>query len=86
MPSSVFIHLQNHAQRRKNENDFCICYDVSKQMLTLTRTWRHFPVLLSCISYENLHYCPQKLFSESDGLKVNHIWLSFMQFIQQKRH
>ena len=39
---------------------FSIGCDVSKQTLTLT-------VLLSCISYENLHYYPQNLFSERDG-------------------
>ena len=41
---------------------FGIGCDVSKQTLTLTRIRCHFHVLLSCISYENLHYYPQKLF------------------------
>ena len=41
---------------------FGIGCDVSKQTLTLTRTWRHFPVFLSCISYKNLHYYPLNLF------------------------
>ena len=38
--------------------------DVSKQKQTLmlTRTLRHFPVFLTCISYENLHYYPLNLF------------------------
>ena len=51
---------------------FSIGCDVSKQTLTLTRSRRHFPVLLSCISYKNLHYYPQNLFSERDGSKVNY--------------
>ena len=41
---------------------FGIGRDVSKQTLTLTRTRRHFPDLLSCISYENLHYYFLNLF------------------------
>ena len=38
---------------------FGIRCDVSKQMLMLTRTQLHFPVLLSCISYQILHYYPE---------------------------
>ena len=37
---------------------FGIGCDVSKQTLMLTRIRRHFPVLHSCISYENLNYYP----------------------------
>ena len=81
--SYIFKTTPNGAKVKMTFGIWC---DVSKQTLTLTRTGRHFPFLLSCISYENLHYCPQNLFSESDGSKVNHIWLSFMQFMQRNRH
>ena len=59
--------------------------DVSKQTLTLTRTRRHFPVLFHCISYENLHFYSQNFLCESDGSKVNRIWLLLIQFMQQYR-
>ena len=81
--SYIFKTMPNGA---KVKMTFSIGCDVSKQTLTLTRTQHHFKVLLSCISYENIHYYPQNLFSERDGSKVNHIWLSFMQVLREKHH
>ena len=65
---------------------FCIGCDVSKQTLTLTRIRRHFHVLLSCISYENLHYYPQNLLCRNERLKVNQFLIIIMQFIQRSHH
>ena len=76
--SYIFKTTPNGA---KVKMTFDIGYDVSKQTLTLIRPWCHFPVLQSRISYENLNYYPQNSFSKSNRSKVNHISLSFMQFI-----
>ena len=67
--SYIFNTTPNGAKVKMTSRIGC---DVSKQMLTLTKTRRHFPFLLSCISYENLHYYPLTLFSKSDGSKINH--------------
>ena len=83
MSSYIFKTSPNGA---KVKMTFRVGCDVSKQTLTLTRTRRHFPVLPSCISYENLRNYPLNLFSKSDGSKVNHTRLSFMLFIQRNRH
>ena len=81
MSSYIFKTTPNAA---KVNMTFDIGCNVNKQ--TLKRTRGHFPVLLSSISYENLHYYPQNLFSESNESNVNNIWLSFMHVIQQNRH
>ena len=82
----VFIHLITTPNGAKLKLTFDIRCDVSKQTLTLTKNRRHFSVLLFCKSCENLHYYHQNLFYTRDGSKVNHIWLSFIQFIQRIRH
>ena len=64
---------------------FGIGCDVSKQTLTLTRIRCHLHVLLSCISYENLHYFPQNLFCRNEGLKVNHFLIIVYAIYTTKR-
>ena len=64
MSSYIFKTTPNGA---KVKMTLGIGRDVSKQTMTLTRTRRHFPVLLSCISCENLHYYLRICF-----LKVTH--------------
>lgn len=78
MPFGVFMHLKTTPKSAKVKMTCGVGRDVIEQTLTLTRTLRYFPVVLSCSYYENRHYYPQNFFLKSDGSKVNHIWLSFI--------
>ena len=92
MPFSVLIHLQNHAQRRESENDvrYLMLRSVS-DVTSVNKCWRKQELgaifqSYSLASHTKISIIPHKLFSDIDRSKVNHIWLSITQFIQQNRH
>ena len=79
MPASVFIHLQNHAQRRGDEYDVRIWHDVSKQTLTFNKILAPFSSFTLLQLLQKSPLLSSEMYSEFDVSKVNHICLSFMQ-------
>ena len=81
MPFGVFIHFKTSPNGTNVKLTFrqYANADVYNNRVSISR-------LTTCFSYENLHYYPQIYFSKSDRSKLNHIYLSFMQFLKLNRH